>query len=1079
MTARELLVPLLLLIVHVGCSPQQSLRDFGGREKFAEFGPQSDEALPLQNFSQELTDWQKFSASLRSQQIFYTSADIQESLLLVRRQWEKKAHSLSYQIQQELFEIEKLEAFLANPPKDFPVSSLEAMREILRRLRWQDAFDLASFRRRIQDFFSKGEFKNPIRSQAPTSEETQCVELMQALSRSRFLYGSIKERQRSMLALLSPVFARHKFYIPVVDFLLAPAPEYTELDRELLFKANRLHEQFYKNPHNSLRFAVEESSYIEAALGRYGGDIYQIWTRSFLRIKKQIQRAFSRIRLVIPVPEKEEEWLQPHLVVDNLLEQMRGLGDALRAEAVDEVAVVQVDKQLQELYPTIEFSRQQLAEMGLQDVSKNMRLLDSVLERLDQTPLFPPTVMQAVRQETLFPQDIRRQMDVIRDERSSEKLRVAIGQTILIKLWRYVKSEVEEEFNELLQQAAAAGCPISLEKLQSGDPELEKLPAHCANYEPFRSAYKRWAFKIDRLAEVFGSEALVVALYSLKDADLDYLSRVHADQTDLVGEPWWSIPVLASIEAMIQLYLGGSGLSDFLAIVNTAVNRVLLQKLSLRLADELANFGGIIEKQIHAALAKNDLNSLEFYYRLKEIADVEIRNKLLLPGHSEDFFLYEAAKVETKYESGQWQFFPFRASAGYFLTGSEALLSSISSRVLTFWTSQDLASDQQVSLLENTSSERKAFELLNKSLGLLGTQDYFGRQSPTLITNQKATLPARLDIYTYAHESQVFGVPDIAWLEPDKKYFELALLEEGRNFSVAGQAALMQAGTHLMELFADYEESALDDTLHGIQYQGAGFFPKESLADMGLGLASVVLRNLYKEGLMLFDRHRQPLVVTDANRGDIASQVTSAALVPIQKGQSTKVVPIAEMARYMLALADFLEALERAGFSRSTTMLYRNPENGSAVLDELYQAADLLRKLYIAMANFITTRVRRPDMLFADHYDLASQQAATNASLETQLLVGRALLKANQIWGAEIYLWATLDMYQQLNRQRLSPAGHYRDPQVWPPYLLGLSLRFLSELEQASGVENYLSAPARQFLRRLREQQHQHLLKVL
>jgi hypothetical protein len=359
---------------------------------------------------------------------------------------------------------------------------------------------------------------------------------------------------------------------------------------------------------------------------------------------------------------------------------------------------------------------------------------------------------------------------------------------------------------------------------------------------------------------------------------------------------------------------------------------------------------------------------------------------------------------------------------------------------------------------ERSGLRKRAYDLINKSLSLLGTRDYFGRMKPGLIINELSRLPLNLDIYTYAYESEVFALPDRIWLGPNGDYYDLSLVPEERSFSVEGQAGLLQAGTHLMQLMADWEESPLDNEIHQIEYQGVGFFPKESLIELGLGISSVVLRNLTKKGLVLFDKNRNQLKLESGNVDDIASQVTSAALVSLQSGDEASEVKVREMAKYMLALYDFIREAERVSLSRANSMIYKHPSLGTSVQTELAKASSLLRKLYIGMANFLSSRAQGEDYLFSDSYDLKKKEASAAKSLDTQVYARLALLRAKELWGADLYLWAAIDNYYASNIQFLDRhTGVYKFNKTWAPYILSLNYRALEEFVVLPELKKWMS----------------------
>lgn len=1083
----------LLLFFVMACSPQSSNRDFGDRSEFESFGPALND-VDSKNYSLDVSDLMKFREVIGSEQIFYTSLDILESLQAPRNLLEKRSHQLAYKIRKEIYNIGELQEMLASPIKSLNTKSLDYLNELLAVVELQDSVGLQNFRDRVNGVYGAfGEIR-PF-SNLVTKNETEWLNFAKKLSSTRFLYGDINQKKQELIAALPrKSFSKEKhsyeFEKELLDFLKAEFEPMNESKQELSYQAQSLIDRFYLEDANSLKFEVENSAYLETALGLYGGNIYQLWSKSFQDIEKQVGRAFKNISINIPKPTNQDEWLRPALVIQKLENELVLLVDALRREGVDEKAVSAVQKQIDGLGPLIEFAKSNMDQMRTTNLPKNVELFNQVLDRLESANLFPDSIISMVRSEVEFPEDIRRQIELIEKPSSSEDLRLALSQTIIIKIWRYKRAQIQKEFDALYEKVKRAGCvmPTSM-VLPNSNPVQNFIynlymshgqkPGNCDEYPDLEWSYQRFFFKVEELAKVFGGKGLVYALFMMNEEDLDWLAKVDADHPE-VESNWWryiTSPIKKTTSALIRDHVGDTGIGLFIDQIDQSVNEAFLKKVSLRLADELSSFDKIIENTILKTLEDSKYEPKEFYYQLKSIAKKEIGTKILQDSPVKSFNLYEAAKVKAVFGLDTWEFRRHNPSSAYFLTGSEAINSSLSARILGFWTRENLKPNLQTSLAKFGSDSKKAFELVNKAVSLMGTRDYFGRLTGSLITNLSSLSPKRLDIFTYGYEDEVFSAPDQIWLDPKTSYFELGLVPEHRNFSVSNQASLLQSGRYLMEMLADFEESSLDFKLHNIDYEGASFFPK--VPELGLGLASVILRNLHKDGLLLFDIDRNALQITEENRSSIASKVTSAALVSFVDGKKDTLVNAAEMARYMLALGEFIETSERIGLSRSSTMIYVNPETGQATLTELRKATDLLRKLYIGMANFISSRMRDDDYLFYDHYNLKTDTAFGEKSLETQLLVDRALLKANEMWGAEVFVWSALDNYYQLNHKFLDPSlGYYTQGKKWPPYLLALAYRYLNEIRSSKTAQSFMDKNAKNHLGVLISQ-HEEMLKEI
>ena len=1079
----------------MACSPNSSEKKFGKRDNYHSFGPQlSDEGMDI-SFVEDFDALKDFRGELSSHQIFDSVQQLFEAGLVADKVWEERSHRLAYQIRSELYQLDLLRTIIDD--KKALEKESEALENLWKAVVYHDAFSLNSYYSRLKKLLSEEEFK-AFQLKVSYAQAKDLLEFSSLLSKTRFYGGDLSRIYTKLNKAYSPLqkkavhFSQSEQVLSFLQDLETATINKAQNSGNLIYaKSLNLMDQFYLEEQNYSSANVESSAYIEAALGLYGGDVYQAWSSSFQKIRKQVKAAFREVKIEISKPDEADLYL-PERVIEKLKSELDSLGDKLLEQGVDPVAVTQVEQQIRDLYPLIQFAIKNLSDMDEGNrLRKNVELFDSVIDQLEQAALFPEAVINTVNNEVLFPKGIERLINLIEQKQTSEELKLALAQTVIIRIWKYKRASIDAELEKLLDRMDASDDCYTEENKKHLVKYLMRKDAFvfsgmCTVDGDLDSDWDKFWYKVDKLNAVFKNKKLVYALYFLGEKDLNWLARVDEENLNLDDSGWdyFTKPILKFISSSIRSTVQDMGeeeiasgnhelpLANFVRMIESSVNLAFLEKLSLRLTDELSRFDVIIENQILSSIDKVDFPATDFYHHLKQIARTELKGQIFENRKNLKFSLYEADKVNLAYGLDGWEFRRAEPKHSSFRTGALVLTSAISARALSFWNYKNMSTKNLRIADERSGLRKRAYDLINKSLSLLGTRDYFGRMKPGLIINEESRLPLNLDIYTYAYEKEVFSLPDRIWLGAKGDYYDLSLVSEQRGFSVDGQAGLLQAGTHLMQLMADWEESPLDEEIHQIEYQGVGFFPKESLIEMGLGIASVVLRNLTKKGLVLFDKNRQVLKVDADNVSEVASQVTSAALVSLQSGEELSEVKTREMAKYMLALYDFIREAERVSLSRANSMIFVHPSLGTSVQTELAKATSLLRKLYIGMANFLSSRTQSSDFLFSDSFDLKTNRASDAKSLSTQVYARLALLRAKELWGADLYLWAAIDNYFATNLRFLDKrTGLYKQSNVWAPYLLSLNYRAISEFLHNPEVKKWLSEDSFVRMQRIH---HQH-----
>ncbi|MEQ1875997.1 MAG: hypothetical protein ABL958_05080, partial [Bdellovibrionia bacterium] len=116
--------------------------------------------------------------------------------------------------------------------------------------------------------------------------------------------------------------------------------------------------------------------------------------------------------------------------------------------------------------------------------------------------------------------------------------------------------------------------------------------------------------------------------------------------------------------------------------------------------------------------------------------------------------------------------------------------------------------------------------------------------------------------------------------------------------------------------------------------------------------------------------------------------------------------------------------------------------NSEAYKTEIKAAKTKLSLLIMTAANFLSNRMQDEQGVFRHSHDLAKNTFEPAKNISDQLRPIRALLKAGDVLGSDLYRWAALDGYYALNAEFWAH-GYYNGPAGKP-----LRLDELLELNQ-------------------------------
>jgi hypothetical protein len=336
--------------------------------------------------------------------------------------------------------------------------------------------------------------------------------------------------------------------------------------------------------------------------------------------------------------------------------------------------------------------------------------------------------------------------------------------------------------------------------------------------------------------------------------------------------------------------------------------------------------------------------------------------------------------------------------------------------------------------LSADQTRQSSFDLINHLVALGGYRNENGALVPALLSPMERSAPL-LDLSHLASQTAVYGLPDqfqlTASMTPQQTH-------PVATMSARSQAELMRALSQVIYYLSDWRRSAYDKALGSVtaadlvpEYKDVGdlqrsLFPKPELMTLAIGDLAVTLENLTKKMAPVFvvGVHDDKVMWLDDYDLEKGEMVAMAGVVDIVKGERAKIVRSQDVARWILALAEFLHATDGIEKTRSDILREKDAQGASA-LDSLIKARRQLKLLVVAFANLLSHQMVAEDGLIVSQLALPSLTAAASQSLLDQAMALQALVKAADVTGIEVYRVSALELYYSLNAKKYLAKMHF------------------------------------------------------
>lgn len=331
--------------------------------------------------------------------------------------------------------------------------------------------------------------------------------------------------------------------------------------------------------------------------------------------------------------------------------------------------------------------------------------------------------------------------------------------------------------------------------------------------------------------------------------------------------------------------------------------------------------------------------------------------------------------------------------------------------------------------VQNEETLRAAFSQISKLVAITGYRNTRNQLIPALLmpVNHQDKL---LDINKFEEAKDAkysFRIPDSLSLQD--AFHASSDLPYAKNFSVSALSAQIKGLSRLLYFTADWRKSSYDTLLTPIKAQDLtndaqdpalqqSLFPKDKIFALNVGAVSVLLQDIVKKMTPVFLLTLDDKVMwADQYSESSPENPIMAGVVDIQNGQRSDRARSQDVAKFLLSISEFIEALEGIEKTQSSIILAKNP-TGTRPLDSLINGKEDLKRLSIALANFISNKMKLKSGLIKTEYSLKKHDLSEDeiVRVETQATAISALVKAYELTGIEAYLWSAQNVYFAMNK---------------------------------------------------------------
>lgn len=483
---------------------------------------------------------------------------------------------------------------------------------------------------------------------------------------------------------------------------------------------------------------------------------------------------------------------------------------------------------------------------------------------------------------------------------------------------------------------------------------------------------------------------MVQHLKGYEQAELEDLKDATASWFDSIQSPVLSLTRYLMVDA-IDTYKD-QGVPLIKSDLYKTVTEVGLEKINEVAHPLCSDISKVIEKGVIASIDEARLNqnkiveeslmSFGEYYLSKWIFDVkEIAPTKLLEERSPT-----PPHVISQY--------PIALIEGDFISESE----SEGKRLVTSPTTLGVSLINIIERLKRGAgkdSRKLLFQGISKLTLLMGYEPFNGGFAgyPVSIKSGEAN---SFDVASYKPSEGVYSVPDRIIIGKSFSRLDPETYDQP-TVSVMGQMKLVEAASYFLRLFKPWERGVFDVTLGHLrapENREVSAFPKDDLWAMSLAVASIPLKNIPSEMLVLLNEDgtfTEGVSLDD----DMEVSALGAVLRDFSSAGHSKIVRTVDLANAIYSLALF--------YSESKNLDRAKNESVRESLELLRKHRRTIGALVSGMSVFAFKYLMAPDGGFYSGYDLSKKRVmGRKRRLVDQLEMQKALLKTGELLEAPL-----------------------------------------------------------------------------
>ncbi len=578
--------------------------------------------------------------------------------------------------------------------------------------------------------------------------------------------------------------------------------------------------------------------------------------------------------------------------------------------------------------------------------------------------------------------------------------------------------------------------------------------------------------------------ALLITVWRLQDPNnrgdfqkispelYDFFSDKSEDQLDCLAKKHCLNPVLGIQKMVIFKKLNEYGVEKISAQVDQSVHRTLVDGAKVELAKLLPQLPQLVRDQVEG----------EAFKFLKLIASIN-----------------KDVKGFVRPRLSEWTKRSFRQSLrGIEVPEVQVTLSgrdSVKVAALVPAASQIQTGASQIGLSlalahkflpESDGAQLRAaiLEPVMKLLAIGGFRMPQGKPFPSFLLAIDGEPRQVFDIKQLMTVRTSFAVPDKFSAGPS---FLMNRNSASKSVSVSAQADLLRGVSRQIHFLRDWESNQFDTSIGSVRMNellkdipggdavDGALFPKDILFALSLGNAGAILQNLVLDlsPAFLFLDKGEILWGNQYQEIKGAKVSTVAGLVSLVNGKRDSTVRTSDIARYVLALDEFMGATE--SMEKTNSALLRTPTNDgkSNLISDLLEIRKKLMLLQMGLTNFLVHIAQQPGGSLAGTFELGGalkRSDGGNLHLEDQVLAIRALLASAARLELPLFRWAALDAFYGLNKQFFDPNRQFYASEVessGKPVRAARLLEIAMTLQAGEELSTYMPSETRQQWERL------------